>query len=567
MPTSSLHTNAGGGQGTSTYIYDGRRDRRARPRLQTLRCTPDRRRRPREYDATWVDRGQLSANFGEVRLLSTMPGVLIELAFHDTDGSMRPHRAARARASATSPAARSRAACCATSARAPRSRRNRPSALRVTQDGARGLRLAWDSSPGALTYSIEQSPDGKGFVEIAQTSATTWSTGVLPHDAVWSFRVRACNSTGRSQPTDVLSAGTSHTKTAECLLVQGFDRRDKAIKEPANTKDYLRLHALALRAHGEFSLGFDAATNEAVALGRVALAPYRAVDWAAGEESTADESFSTIEQGLVAAYLAQGGRLLITGAEVAWDLDARGTMADRAFYNSTLGARYVADDAATYAFAPTATGVFAGLPAGLFDDGTGTTYDVDFPDVLGAFDANSAPCLLYGNGQVAGLQRSVGNSRVLHLGFPLETVRDAGQRAALLARALRYLLAPRLLDLAPSSSLGAPTPITLEIPAAANRPFLLAAALGTAPGLPLPGGFTLPLNPDSVFNLSLTPGTGVFNGFFGNLDGNGRASATLTLPNLPGLLGLPIFVSGFVLPDLSGLAVHTMLPWLRTVGR
>jgi hypothetical protein len=411
------------------------------------------------------------------------------------------------------------------------------------------------------------SPDGKGFVEVAQTGATSWSTGPLPYDTVRSFRVRAHNGSGRSPPTDVLSAGTSHTKTAECLLVQGFDRRDKVIRHLENTKDYLRLHADALLQHGEFSLGFDAATNEAVASGRVALAPYRVVDWACGEESTEDETFSSTEQTLLAAYLAQGGRLLASGAEIGWDLEARGTTADRAFYNGPLATRYVSDDALTYAFAPTASGIFAGLPGGRFDDGSGPTYDVDYPDVVVPADTRGMVCLTYQGGAGAAVQRADPLDRVVTLGFPLETVTDADLRAAMAARALRFLLAPRALEVPATSPVGGASTVTVHDPSSPGRPFLLAAALATAPGIPLPGGHVLPLQPDPVFQLSLIPGNGVFHGFLGALDASGQGQASVILPRLTSLIGLRLYLGGVVLENLAGVQVRTMLPWVRTVAR
>ena len=85
------HVLAGGGTGTSSFIYNGGATAGSAA-LQTAihdRIVRDVRS---SYDAGWVDRGKRQANFGEVRLLSTMPGVLLELAFHDQPGST-DHRA------------------------------------------------------------------------------------------------------------------------------------------------------------------------------------------------------------------------------------------------------------------------------------------------------------------------------------------------------------------------------------------------------------------------------------------------------------------------------------------
>ena len=50
------------------------------------------------------------------------------------------------------------------------------------------------------------------------------------------------------------------------------------------------------------------------------LARYPKVVWCLGEESTADETFTYDEQQRLAAFLANGGALLASGAEIGWDL-------------------------------------------------------------------------------------------------------------------------------------------------------------------------------------------------------------------------------------------------------
>lgn len=79
----SLHTNAGGGTGTETYIHDSN----PYPGSYSLRYAVhsqiinDIRIL---WDADWYDRGEKSANFGELRD-NNRPAILIELAFHDKE--------------------------------------------------------------------------------------------------------------------------------------------------------------------------------------------------------------------------------------------------------------------------------------------------------------------------------------------------------------------------------------------------------------------------------------------------------------------------------------------------
>ena len=557
----SLHTNAGGGTGTSSFIHNTAPSAGSAALQLAVhnQLVTDIRA---SYDSNWVDRGTKSANFGEVRLLSTMPGVLVELAFHDTVGSKDhdalhdPHfRRIGAAAYATgvlryfSP-----------SAPAPPTP---PPGLRVTQDGARGLQVAWQPVTAATFYSVEVSDDGRGFIEIAQIPGTTWSTGPLPHHTTKSFRVRAWNSTGRSEPTEVLTAGTDHRGTASLLIVQGFDRFDRFVKGPENTLDYTRLHGDGIRRNALFSLGFDAATNEAVQNGHVTLGDYRAVDWLLGEESTRDETFNSSEQALIRAYLAAGGGLLVTGAEIGWDLDAQGSATDRAFYRDVLGARHVADDAGTYIFAPHAGGIFAGIPTGAFDDGSHGTFDVDWPDVLAPSDGRSTTSLLYdGLVQAAGLQRIDGPARVVHLGFPLEAIVDPDLRADVMQRSLRFLLNPMELESAETVRLGETTYLTLNIPQDAGMGYILGTSRWITPPIPLPGGAIAPLRDSELLTLGWTPSP-YATGFIGQLDGNGKATASLSVPSLASLVGWDLYFAGVTQQPTPGFVLRTLLPWTK----
>ncbi len=543
----SLHTNAGGGAGTSTYIHDtapSAGSTTLRSRIHTQIVADVRA----DYAPTWTDRGQLSANFGEVRELTTMPGVLIELAFHDTVGSLDLNAIhdPRFRYTAGRAIARGVLRYFQPAAVFPP---EPPISLRVLQDGARGLRVSWNAAANATSYIVEWSPDGKGFVPAATvTGTTTWSTGALPFDAMVSFRVRAQNVSGQSVPTEVLTAGTDHLGQAQVLLVQGFDRLSRQVPVRANTKDFLARFGQAIRG-APFSVGFDACTNDAVRTGQVLLANYRAVIWASGEESTTDESFDATEQFLLTGYLNVGGRLFCSGAEIGWDLDAQGSVSDRAFLNNQLGVSYVSDDSGVYTLqAGVAGSIFQGLAAAQFDNGTFGAYDVDFPDVLAPFSAQSTVCLCYGNGLVAGVQRSQGNARVLTLGFPFETITDAAVRAEVMRRALLFVLDPLPISCPPTVALGQRLQLQIDAPADPNELYLTLCSYARAPGIALPGGGLLPLQYSFLIDASLDPATPVFGGFLGTLDAAGRASPFVDVPPLSFLIGLPLYFSGLTAP-------------------
>ena len=559
----SLHTNAGGGAGTETFIHDtapttGSASLQQRVQSQLI---GDIRA---EYLSTWTDRGLKTANFGELRLLSTMPGCLVELAFHDTVGSvdMRALHDPRFRYIAGRAMARGVMRHFNAAAANPP---EPPVALRVVQDGSRGLRVAWDAVAGATHYTIEQSEDGKGFVEAAQVTATSWSTGPLPMLTVRSFRVRAWNASGRSFPTEVLTAGTDHTRTAQLLLVNGFDRFDRQVQHLDNTRDHLRLLGESLRRDAYVSTGFDAASNEAVRSGRVQLPGYRAVAWSLGEESTVHETFDATEQLLVQAYLSAGGRMLVSGAELAWDLDAQGSTADRAFLQNVLGVRYVSDDAATHQLqAGIAATVSADVPAGAFDNGTSGTYDVDYPDVLAAADAAGQVCLRYGNGLVAGIQRTSGNARTVVLGFPIETITSPAIRAQLLQRIVSFLLAPMQLTAPTYAPIGTRLQLAVNVPGEAGIPYLLTLSDGISPPLPLPGGGILPLRDSFLLSAPLDPTNPFFSGFLGTLSPSATAAPHVDLPPLAFLVGMEFWFCGFTMQPGGTALERVVWNWSRT---
>jgi N-acetylmuramoyl-L-alanine amidase len=558
----SLHTNAGGGSGTDTFTYSGgaTAGSAALSNAVHTQIINDLRN---EWNPSWVDRGQQQANFGELRLLSSMPGILVEMAFHDTPGSLDHDSLHEPEFRYLAARAYARGVLRYFAPLAPFPPEP-PTALRVTQDGNRGLQVAWDTAPGATFYTVEQSLDGKGFVEVANVTTLSWSTGPLPHHSSRSFRVRAWNQTGRSFPTEVLTAGTDHLATAQALLVQGFDRLGRTVKGPENTRDYLARFGSALRRDARFSLGFDAASNEAVKLGRVALNDYDAVVWSLGEESTDDETLDTVEQFALTLYLNGGGALLVTGAEVGWDLDWLGSAGDRNFFRNTLGATYVADDAGTYTLQAGVPGtVSEGVAATAFDDGSGPTYDVDFPDVLVPTTANGTTCLRYGNGLGAGVQtvQPGSGARICVLGVPLETLLDDDVRAQLLQQTMAFLLDGQRLGGATDVTMGQQATFDLRLPGEAGMPFVCALSEAIDPPITLPLGGVLPLRDGGILQASLIPSP-VFQDFGGTLDGAASAAPKLFVPSIPFLAGLDLYVAAFsfdpVLPEEREIS-----SWLR----
>lgn len=136
----------------------------------------------------------------------------------------------------------------------------------------------------------------------------------------------------------------------------------------------------------------------------------------------------------------------------------------------------------------------------------------------------------------------------------------------------RYL---RVCDLTQSASIGTPvqarigqtTQVPIYAPGQSNRAYLAGAALSTSPGIPL-GSRYFPLAPDFLLSACWSS-PGVFQGFFGSaLDFNGKATPSITIPLIPGLVGIsfatsfltldPLYPTGF--GAIAPAAITTIVP-------
>jgi hypothetical protein len=298
-------------------------------------------------------------------------------------------------------------------------------------------------------YMIYTSLDGYGFdggtyVPDGATISHT-VTGLDSNDGVHYFKVAAVNDGGESPASEVIAA-LPNASGDRLLIVNGFDRLGRSLNPResyfsgqidrvrprfSNSFDYAVQVGEAIEAYGN-SLVIDTASNEAVSTSDISLHSYDAVVWILGEESSADETFSTAEQFWVTNYLQNfAGKLFVSGAETGWDLDNLNN--GQAFYENELRANYAADDANTYNVAGAAGSIFDGLTFS-FDDGS-EFYNTQFPDVINS-SAGSTIALTYvgGSGGGAAVQFDVPNGagdegRIVNFGFPFETILGSDDRA------------------------------------------------------------------------------------------------------------------------------------------
>jgi uncharacterized repeat protein (TIGR01451 family) len=157
------------------------------------------------------------------------------------------------------------------------------------------------------------------------------------------------------------------------------------------------------------------------------LSAYPAVVWFTGDDA-APSTLSAADRTHLTAYLNSGGRLLLNGTEIGagnWN---------QAFYTQTLASNYTADDSGVKAL--TGGGMFAGQTITL--NGPDSANNQDFPDALSP-RGSAQRVFTYTNGLGGGVAIDTGTYRAINLGFGLEGVQGAAQRAALLRSALTWL--------------------------------------------------------------------------------------------------------------------------------
>jgi N-acetylmuramoyl-L-alanine amidase len=460
----SWHTNAGGGAGTGTesFVYNNGATRGSYELTNAIHkeLVGDIRT---EFDEKWRDRGVKKANFGELRRLRTLPGALVEIGFHDNtsdaEAILTPQFRNLSARAVYQGIVRYYAAQAGV---APVFLPEPPTHLMVQNQSNNQIKLTWQAPTvtpagghAATGYKVYISKHGKGFTDGIEVNSTVYTFSNLDPETTYYFKVTATNAGGESFSTSVIAARTPKkgASNIDFLLVDGFDRIDKyaAItqndgKYLGNTKrlftdrmnsyDYSFEYGKGLTAAG---VSFDGVSNEAVRDLKIALKPYKGVCWFLGEESTADATLDVNERTIIRRYLDDGGGLIISGSELAFDV-ARSGGTDPWFFSKYLKAQYDGDDAQTYNFEGDTKGIMKNIK-GTFDNSTNGTFDVDYPDLLKPV-GGAKSILLYSGGKkgTAAIAYDGRDFKVVNYGFPLETVTDESIRNELIVRSVKFIL-------------------------------------------------------------------------------------------------------------------------------
>ncbi len=384
------------------------------------------------WDENWKNRGQIMANFGELRNLKNIPGILIESAFHDCTENPT---------GTNPPAMPDNQALHHPKFRQQLARGIYQGLVEYFNPGAKltlspptNLRLYNQASSGKLVLEFESVKGAKGYRVYIGHNSLAYDHGTLIHknhfelsglkkgETVY-LRVSTLNEGGESFPSETIGARFGGPgKEAPILLVNGFDRQDAYVQVADNTFDYSFRIGRAIVAIPGQQYFFDSCSNEAVENGFIDLNNYRAVVYSLGEESSLDETFSHKEQEKVEKYLDQGGALLVSGSEIAYELSHKGDSKDLQFLHNYLKTSYLEDDADLYQTVPIKGKLFDSLKTIEFDDGTQGSYNVDYPDIISSF-GGSETILEYSDDKKHGAAISYdGPFKLVFLAFPLETI-------------------------------------------------------------------------------------------------------------------------------------------------
>lgn len=484
----SFHSNAGGGRGVVGLITSNPTPyqtnlaflcgKEVNDDLVALGTPP--------LETAWANNGNsvtYSGGYGEISnggFVDEMAATIIEVAFHDNANDALLLRDPKARAAVA------RAAMQGVIKFFNQYDTNNPPPLAFLPESPTNLRalaasnglinLAWSvpvSSGGSQSptnYILYRSTNGFGFGNpISVGNVTSYTVSNLTAGVDYYFRVTAANAGGESMPSETVGCRAATTNNApRVLVVNAFDRLDRSSNlrhslvaqnwdPPGNSGtvervyprwnnafDYVVAHGKAIAAAG---WAFDSCQNEAVANNQLVLGNYAVVIWASGNEGTNDETFSATEQTRLTAYLAAGGALFASGAEITYDLGrpTGPTTADRNFLQNQLHAGFSADNSGSYTVTTAPARIFAGRASATFDNGNNGSYWVKAPDVLAPVgSATIALSYSGGTGGAAAIQYdgAVGNGRVVLFGFPFETITSVTRRNEYMQDILNFLSEP-----------------------------------------------------------------------------------------------------------------------------
>lgn len=322
-----------------------------------------------------------------------------------------------------------------------------PAILWLVRQDAASVRMAWLNNAGAEAagYRLYESTDRVNYTlkldeSVLTVGSSPFTFEAPPSDELVYYKLVTIDAAGNeSAPADIYPF-RSGTEPTQVLLVDSYDRwNSRPVASSIGNHDFLCDFGFAV---SEYGLAFDVTTDNSAG-NVVDLNNYRAIMWMLGDENS--NTFTAGERTAIESFLAGGGRLFVSGSEVAYNLDRPSgpSAADRAFIADSFGVRYAADDADEYDTQGTGPDSLFGDMFIPFDEGSQRIYRVTTPDVLTPTNGATVALRTLG-GQIIGTQREgtfgggTETGKVVFLGFPYETIFPESKRVEVMAAVLRY---------------------------------------------------------------------------------------------------------------------------------
>jgi len=251
------------------------------------------------------------------------------------------------------------------------------------------IRLKFQPAPHGELYAIYLGTDGVNFQDtMVITDSTTVLTG-LATDSLYFIKMRATIPWGQSNESEIMAV-TGGIDHPEVLIVNGYDKTDIY-----NTGEFIRQHATAFHQNGQ---SLVSTSNDALTAGMILMNDYNIVDYFAGLDIYLDETVSESERALFSSYLENGGNLLYSGMNVAYDLISRGRDYEKEFCWNYMKLDYVnrspLSTVATYSKVEFMPEIPFGADSFNFDVGTQGILYVDRPNTMRAING-AKPFLIF----------------------------------------------------------------------------------------------------------------------------------------------------------------------------
>lgn len=349
------------------------------------------------------------------------------------------------------------------------------------------------TEPTAVTtsYIIYKAEGDRGFDNGTEVEKPGEYKMEMQPGITYHFRIAAANSGGTSQPSEQLSALWHPDAKARIMIINGFHRlsspaivndslrqgfdmdsdpgitlgktfgwagrqtnfdRSRAggqgesglgwsddsltgMLVAGHTGDYVKCHAEALSAASD-KFTIVSCQSDAVDNGKVNIDGYDAVDLLLGMEKddgrslVAYKTFSPRMQQCLKEYAAQGGAILVSGANVASDMQAEH---EKTFLSETLKCKYGGK-------VPAGCDSISGMDVGCtyWNELNEEHYAATHPDMLEAADGGYAAMIYNGIGYSAIVYNGK-DYRAMTFGFPLECIKEQDKREKLFRDIFRFL--------------------------------------------------------------------------------------------------------------------------------